>query len=227
MGHRGAAGAEPENSLAALRAGLASGADILEFDIRLTKDNIPVLSHDNRLIKHQLNEKVADLTWAEVKKLTNSHFAPVIKLEQALDECFGKVMLNLELKPRGSGKFVMDLLESKFIKRPSDWDKFFISSFSPAELRRIRSANSTVALALLHHYNPFTFVAYNRQLNLSAVGFHRLNVNPFATQIAKQSGLFTYAYTVNRPKAALELEQQDIDGVVTDYPGKMLDALSS
>ena len=46
IGHRGAAGLAPENTIEALRAGVKAGADMLEFDIRLTKDNITVLVHD-------------------------------------------------------------------------------------------------------------------------------------------------------------------------------------
>ncbi len=225
IGHRGAAGVEPANSLASLKAGLHSSAEIVEFDLRLTKDNVPVLGHDNRLIHHQTNPKIADLKWSELKKLTAKHANPVINLETALKECFGKVMLNIELKTPDSGQQALKVIKSKFIKNPSDWDKFFFSSFSPAELRRVRKANSQVGLALLHWYNPFVFVAYHRQLNLSAVGFHRLHINPLATQIARQAGLFTYAHTVNRPRAAIELEQQGIDGVVTDYPATMIDAL--
>lgn len=172
-----------------------------------------------------MNQKIADLKWSELKKSTSEYPYPIINLETALKECFGKIMLNIELKVHGSGHQALKVIESKFIKKPSDWDKFFFSSFSPAELRRVRHANSKVGLALLHWYNPFVFVAYHRQLNLSAVGFHRLHVNPLATQIARQSGLFTYAHTVNRPRAALELEQQGIDGVVTDYPATMVTAL--
>ena len=43
IGHRGAAGIAPENTLESLRAGVKAGCDMLEFDVRLTKDKIPVV----------------------------------------------------------------------------------------------------------------------------------------------------------------------------------------
>jgi glycerophosphoryl diester phosphodiesterase len=73
----------------------------------------------------------------------------------------------------------------------------------------------------LHSVNPFAFVTYQRRLKLSAVGWHRLHVNNLATAIAKKTGIFSYVYTVNRPEAAILLEQKGIDAVVTDYPDRL------
>jgi glycerophosphoryl diester phosphodiesterase len=81
-------------------------------------------------------------------------------------------------------------------------------------------------LALLHHNNPFAFVAYHRFLGLSAVGFHRLHLNKLALEIAKRVGIFTYVYTVNRPKGALLLAEQGYDGIVTNYPDRVDQALT-
>ena len=63
-------------------------------------------------------------------------------------------------------------------------------------------------------------------VNLQAVGFHRLYTNPLATETAKKLGLFTYAYTVNRPHGAALLHRQGIDAVVTDYPNKILEEIT-
>jgi glycerophosphoryl diester phosphodiesterase len=60
---------------------------------------------------------------------------------------------------------------------------------------------------------------------LVAVGFHRLYVNPLALEIAKKAGLFTYAYTVDRPRAAYLLSQQGVDAVVTDHPDRIIEQL--
>jgi glycerophosphoryl diester phosphodiesterase len=66
-----------------------------------------------------------------------------------------------------------------------------------------------------------------RKLQLDAVGFHRLNINKFALDVANRFGLFTYAYTVNRPDAAIRLAQRGIDAVVTDRPDILLRELSA
>lgn len=225
IGHRGAAGLAPENSLAALRAGIAAGADILEFDIRLTKDNIPVLSHDFHTMRtHHRASIISRMTLAELTDKTSDN--PIVPLKTVLDEFYGKILLNIELKGKGSGLVVTNLLKDHFIKKDSDWDNVLFSSFKAAELTAIRKSYSNVNLSLLHDQNPFLFIAYQRRLKLSAVGFHRLYLNSFALEIAKRSGLFVYVYTVNRPHAALLLHRRGIGGVVTNYPDKILDEIN-
>lgn len=221
IGHRGASSLAPENSMEALRAGLQAGSDILEFDIRLTKDKIPVVIHDWRLIRtHHETASISQLTLAQLQERTKDQ--PVPTLKEVLDEFFGVVLLNIEFKSRGVGKVATQLIANEYIKKRSDWDNVLFSSFKGSELLSARRVSPFASLALLHNRNPFIFIAYHRQLKLTAVGFHRLYINPFALEIAKRAGLFTYAYTVNRPRTALLLAEQGIDGIVTDNPHKIL-----
>lgn len=224
IGHRGAAGLAPENTLAAMQAGFDADADVLEFDVRLTKDNIPVILHDSRLLRtHGTFKKVASLTYSQLADLTKDQ--PVTKLSDILDEYFGKIMLNIELKSKGSGDVVFALIKKNYITSRRDWDKFFISSFNPRELMALRKKNKLINLALLHSENSFIFIAYHRSIKLCAVGFHRLYLNRLAVAIAKKAGLFIYAYTVDRPGAIPILEEQSIDGIVTNHPDRMRAAL--
>jgi glycerophosphoryl diester phosphodiesterase len=57
IGHRGAAGLAPENTMAAIAAGIEAGSDMIEIDVRLTRDNQLVVIHDPRLVRtpHPLN----------------------------------------------------------------------------------------------------------------------------------------------------------------------------
>lgn len=216
IGHRGAAGLAPENTLEALQAGIEAGADMLEFDVRLTKDKIPVLVHDFHALRTHHNASIISRhTLADLQKHAKS---PVIQLTDVLDRFFGVILLNIELKGRGTGKVVANILKKKYIKKPRDWDNLLVSSFRPAELWHIRRASQTANIAMLHSENPFIFIAYHRRLQFSAVGFHRLYTNPFALEIAKRAKIFTYAYTINRPGSALVLAREGIDGVVTDRP---------
>lgn len=217
IGHRGAAGLARENSLEALRAGYKSGADILEFDVRLTRDKVPVLVHDFHTIRtHHRTSIISRLTLEELQSRTGQQ--PITPLSTVLDKYFGKILLNIELKGRGTGKIIANLLKDNYIRADHDWDNVLLSSFKGGELSDVRHISKHANLALLHSENPFLFIAYHRRLNLTAVGFHRLYINSFALEIAKRTGLFIYAYTVNRPQTARKLAQQGVEGIVTDNP---------
>ena len=225
IGHRGAAGLAPENTMKSMKAGFDADADMLEVDIRLTKDNQIVAIHDSRLTRtHHRREAVAGLTYEQLQLLTKD--APVPLVETILDKYFGKILLNIEVKSRGCGEALLQLLTTKYIKKAGDWDKLIISSFKGAELGRIRKLAPKANLAMLHNENPFLFIAYQRSVKFTAVGFHRLYLNPLALEIAKRAGLFVYVYTVDRIGALQLLEEQGVEGIVTNYPDKFIAALN-
>ena len=221
IGHRGARGLAPENTLEALRAGVEAGADMLEFDIRLTKDKILVMVHDFHTFRtHKDLSIISQLTFKELQKRTKAN--PIVPLTDVLDEFFGVILLNIEIKGRGAGRRVAQLLKDRYIKKSRDWDNVMFSSFKGSELAKVRHISSSVNLALLTSINPFAFIAVHKQVDLTAVGFHRLYINALVIEIAKKAKLFTYVYTVNRPKAARMLAQRGIDGIVTDRPDIIL-----
>lgn len=211
IGHRGAKGLAPENTLQALQAGYTAGADMLEFDVRLTADDKPVLSHNARL--H--GSFVRQTTLANLQKK-----GEVTTLESVLDAYWGKILLNLQLKPMHDITIVYDMVARKVV-HTKDWDNIIFSSFWVRHLRKLRQLNPSINLAMLHSVNPLAFVTYQRQLKLSAVGWHRLHVNTLAIEVAKKLGIFTYVYTVNRVDAAKRLASKGIDGIVTDHPDRL------
>lgn len=224
IGHRGAKGNGLTNTLDAMRYAIAEGADGLEFDIRLTSDGVPVVIHDDTLLLTRgINRSVRTLTLRELNNLSTDK--PIPTLKQVLDEFWGKTYLNIELKSRGSGNAVAALLMSSYVHNQHDWQNCLISSFKIRELRDTRRHTPHAQLALLHNRNPFTFLMYQRSLRFAGLGFHRLYTSLLAIAIARRLGIFTYAYTVNRPGGAQLLRDKKIDAVVTDYPRRIIDAL--
>lgn len=220
-GHRGAAALAAENSMAALLAGQKAGVDMLEFDIRLTADGVPVLMHDRTTLRtHGKSISIARTTAAEIRKKIKS--TPIPTLAEVLDVFFGKTKLNIELKSRGSGTVAVKLV-AKYIRQPSDWKNVMFSSFHPTELAAVRKFSEHAELGMLHRHNPLAFVTYHRKLKLTAVGFYKLTVNPLAVAIAKKRGIFTYAYTVNHKSTARILQSEGIEGIVTDHPERFKD----
>lgn len=217
IGHRGAAGLAPENTLDSLRAGFDAGADILEFDVHVTIDGVPILSHNARLHGKPIRKH----TLSQLRKSGD-----ITTLDDVLKTFYGKVLLNIELKQATSVSNVVDCV-APYIRHKTDWDDVIFSSFRLTVLRQIRSICKYANLALLHHVNPFLFMVHHKQLQLSAVGFHRLHVNPLALAVAQKLGIFTYVYTVDRTDTAKRLARRHIDGIVTNYPDRIASTLQA
>lgn len=223
IGHRGSKGTTPENTIDSLREAILVDADMIEFDVRLTRDGIPVLSHNLRLFGTRKRELalLRRYTLAELRERTADSEYSFTTLDEAMRECFGKIFLDIEIKEVSAAAPTLKVIE-RYATRKRDWDSILISSFKPLALLAVRRLAPHAALGLLHYRNPLTFIGWYRILNLSAVGFHRLYVSTVAIEAAKKIGLFSYAYTVNRREAAQKLVDRGVDGIVTDYPAKML-----
>ena len=210
IGHKGAAGLETENTVRSFKRAVDEGVDIIEFDVRLTSDKIPILSHDPKIY----DKTISKHTLAYLQK-----HGEITELDTILKKFFGKVLLNLEYKPAFGTPVVLNMVK-KYIKTPDDWDNIYISSFHIRALARLRQQSKDVNLALLHSMNALTFVPLVRPLRLTAVGWHRLHTSKAAIRLAKRAKLFTYVYTVNREKSAEVFEKRGIDGLCTDYPNR-------
>lgn len=222
IAHRGAAGEAPENTIEAIKRGIADDADIVEFDVRVTRDHVPVLSHDPHLSRtHGKNLWISQHTLAELQKATRGN-KPIATLEQALKICRGKIFANIEIKTTRDIQIVLKIIAEIYPTKKAQSNEFFISSFKTKVLSEVRAVWPHAQLALLHTINPQKFIIWHKRLNLAAVGFHRLHHNMFATEIAQKLGLFVYLYTVNHVDTARRAYECDIDGLVTNYPTKML-----
>jgi glycerophosphoryl diester phosphodiesterase len=224
MGHRGSAGTHPEHSLEGIRETIASGAHMLEIDVRATADGQLVLAHDSHLLlSHGKARAIRRLRLDVIQKLTSER--PLLTLRDVLRECHGQLIVMIELKDFYSVEPLSRALSDMRQQHELSWDDVVLASFNPITLARLRHNHPSAGLSMLHAMNPFGFFAWQRAIGLSCVGFHRLHLNSFATEVARKSQLLTYAYTVNRPSAARKLHQEGIDGIVTDFPRKMIDKL--
>ena len=103
IGHRGARGLEPENTIRSFQKALELGVDYIECDVHLTKDGHIVLIHDHTLDR-TTNETgdVNDYTFEEIRKLDAGKGKKIPTLQELLDLVRGKVKIHIELKDTGA-----------------------------------------------------------------------------------------------------------------------------
>lgn len=93
-----------ENSLPALEEAVKQGYDMVEVDLRLTKDNELIIQHDPDFRKYyNVNRRVTEMTWPEISKLrSNSGGSHVLRFEEVLQYCSSKIQLMIDNKIAGN-----------------------------------------------------------------------------------------------------------------------------
>lgn len=158
VGHRGAMAVAPENTMAALEAGLAGGADILELDVQLTADQQVILFHDVDLAqKTGAGGKISDHTAAFLQTLdAGSCFDPAFAgermplLADVLAWAKGRVPLMIELK---HGPVFDPELDRRTVALITDFDmadEVVLTSFDQFALARVKEMHPGIAASFIY-----------------------------------------------------------------------------
>ena len=236
VGHRGSAGSAPENTLASLRLAARQGATMVEFDAKLTADNVLILMHDSLLDRTTNGHgPVAAMPWAEIAKLdAGSWFGdafrgePVPTLEQALallDELDLKA--NIEIKPcdgreAETGRAVVEAIRARW---PRGRDGLVISSFARQGLAAARDGAPELPRGLLIWEKPADWSAAAATLACRSVHCGHQQLTPEWAAEIKRLGYDLVVYTVNDPALARQLQGWGVDSIITDNPGALRRAL--
>lgn len=229
IAHRGASAYFPENTLLSMKKAKEMGALWVEFDVNLTKDNIPVVFHDETLerIAH-VNQRISDLTRDEIKDIdVGSWFNPLYSSERipTLKEVLqlaklNKLHVNIELKPSQGREYETVRQTLKVLKEtainPSS--EAIFSSFSMKTLVILRQYCKDCNIALLFHEWHDEWPDYVKKLNPISVNLNEKIITPERLQAIKQYHLKITAYTINSKERAIELFTQGVDGIFSDYP---------
>jgi glycerophosphoryl diester phosphodiesterase len=210
VGHRGAAGLAPENTLAAIRAGMEAGVDAVEVDVQLTADGVPVLSHDDDLRRVAgLDVSVRRSKLVELRRYrVGGH--PIPTLEEALSLVDGRVGVLVEVKHPEDTPTVIDTLKSM---GATEWAAL-ISFYEEA----VAEAASRGLVAGLIYARPPGKIVEARRLGARIV-LPRYNLaTPRAVALAHRLGLTVVAWTVNRPEDAVKLVRAGADAIASDRP---------
>lgn len=228
IGHRGYGSATPENTLAALRRSIQENVKIVEVDVRLTADGVPVLLHDESLSRTTGDRHpVRELTLAEVKKLDAGSYKsiefkgePVPTLEEALLLARGKLKMLLHMKLPDSGPVIADVLRKTGFPAADTWlmsDQFK----TVAEMGRLVRGARLVHLVFELPSGPAPQQAFvKKELNTKATLSALSLTVPDEAYIsaAHRAGLQVLFWTADHPYDSIEVDRFTCDGVITNKP---------
>jgi len=139
IAHRGFSHLYPENTLRAFQKALEAGADGIECDVRMTKDNVLVLLHDADLKRLSGSSgKVESKNWSEICNLKIYQRESICRLSDLFDK-LSPCILNLEIKRSERYELIVSVLKEELLKRSFE-KPVFISSFCARILRAAHAA---------------------------------------------------------------------------------------
>ncbi len=228
VGHRGYGLATPENTLAALRRSIQENVKVVEVDIRLTSDGVPVLLHDESLYRTTGDRhRVSELALAEVKKLNAGSYKSIEfmeeripTLEEALLLARGNLKMLLHMKLPGSGPVIADVIRKTAFPAADIW-------VMSDELDTVSAMGHLVPGARLVHL-VFELPSGNaaqqafvrkEQTVRAALAALSLDV-PDEDYIiaAHRAGLKVLFWTADHPYDSVEVDRFTCDGVITNKP---------
>lgn len=232
IGHRGAAGHAPENTLESIRKAAQLGAGWVEFDAKLTGDGAVILMHDDTLDRTTNGiGDVAKTSFADIGRLDAGRwFAPewqgvrVPRLADALDLlCELEMAANVEIKPcHGrdveTAQAVVAVLRDRWPpSRP--WP--LLSSFSRKSLAAAAVAAPEMRRGLLVWEHPDDWSDSARDLECISVHCADQHLTPGWAEQIRRAGYGLAAYTVNDRRRAEELRTWGVQCIITDRPDVM------
>jgi glycerophosphoryl diester phosphodiesterase len=232
IAHRGASGYAPENTFAAFKRAVSQGVSFIETDLHLTRDAHFVAIHDETLERTTNGTgSIHELTLAEARRLdAGSWFASefmgerIPTLEEILE--FTKkydVVFYLELKPNGFWGGEHALISA--LRDSGEIPRSVIISFDPAILVALRKIEPTLMTGLLYDGNidnPFDKAI---EIGARQIAVRGDLVTPNFLSQARKRDLQVVCWTVNSPAHIRMLASAGVDGIMSDYPDRLLTAL--
>lgn len=238
IGHRGVARYAPENTLEGLHAAADMGMKWVEFDVKLTRDGVPILFHDDTLDRTTNGTgSVAQRTLEDLRQLeAGSWFADsfsgikIPTLEDAVSVLLERNLgCNLEIKPCPGREVETAEATLDLLSRLWDWGEgLLISSFSYASLEAAHDMAPEWARGLLletewpPHWSELADYLEVASVNVDGHAVTREQVEKIVDQ-----GYAVLAYTVNEHDLARRLFSWGVDGLFTDAPDLVDNAIPS
>ena len=233
IAHRGLSALAPENTLSAFKKAIEADSDMIELDIRFSKDHEVVIIHDDKLERTTTGRgKVGDYDLKELKNLDagswfGAEFAgeSIPTLSELLRLACGKVLLNIEIKKGRSAPFpITDLSEEALalVQQAGMIDQVLFSSFHPPALEIIREKKTSARIALLFHRSWSSISEITRGQRYTTLNLRARHLTEGKIASLHEQGMKVNAYTVNAEERMRDYIRWRVDGIITNRADRLI-----
>ena len=215
IGHRGAAGLEPENTLRSFARAIEIGVDAVELDVYCVDGKLVVI-HDDTLERTTNGRgEVMAASFEALRRLDAGAGEHIPTLDEVLELVAGKVTVNVELKGEDTALPVANCVTAHATT------DMLVSSFDHRELARFRAAAPAARVAPLFHKESARMFQIAESLQAWSVNVSVKLATAQRLRSIADHGYRSLVYTVNDPAVAGRLQSDGAGGIFTDFPDRM------
>jgi glycerophosphoryl diester phosphodiesterase len=245
IGHRGASAVSPENTLAAFSRALNDGADGVEFDVRLSRDRVPVVIHDATLKRTgNLDRLVEELDVSELQQSDVSSWfhraqtgiKPKVETVPTLAQVFAlfqetNALLCLEMKSEAADATPLVQSVVDEIHKAQIAKQVVVSSFDLNAVALVKEIDPTISTAALFEpklSRPISTIRRLKMIELAVehraneVALHHSLCSARVVEKAAQLGLPVVVWTVDDVKWIKQAQRLGLKGLITNDPALMI-----
>ncbi len=234
IGHRGAKGLAPENTIASFKKALEHNVDEIELDVRVAKDGETVVNHDSFITDPAGNRLVISAhTLDELRR----HKPDLATLQEAVAAINRRVPIIIELKPGVPTKPVVKIIKD-FMKKGWQAKDFCLGSRSMSILKELHAQFPGVEIMVIEFWSGIRATRRARKLGTKRIGmleyvlwfgfiasmkrggYELYSAPPGTPQKERLFARFGLAGQTNDPRRARRWERSGLAGVITDYPDR-------
>lgn len=218
IGHRGAMGLAPENTVASMQKALEYGVQEIEIDARVTRDGIVVIAH-NETITDQAGQQliIQEHSYTELRQ----HKADLATLEDIIRCIDRAVPVIIEIKPKVAPEPVITIVK-QFLDAGWQAGDFLFASFDFKVLLAVQRALPAITLVVNEHWSGVRATYRAGRLKTKRLAMNRRILWPGFISYLRLRGYELYPYTLNDPKQSKRMQKYGLAGFYTDYPDYFL-----
>lgn len=214
IGHRGASGQYPENTMLSFERALDLDVDMVELDVKLCRSGELVVIHDETVDRTTDGSgKILDLDLREIKELDAGSGEMIPTLVEVLELVRGRCGVNVELKALGTAEPVGKLVR--------EMENVLVSSFHPGELYDLFSFDNSINLGFLIDKDPRGGEEFIRELGGYSIHPRYDQTYPEYVDLCHGIDLKVIVWTVNDEDDITKMVEMGVDGIISDYPERV------
>ncbi len=216
IGHRGAKGHKPENTLISFEKAIDFNVDGVELDVHLSLRGEIMVIHDET-IDRTTNGKgfVKNFTSSELKELGIPTLIDVLDLVNR--RCF----INIELKGIGTAKPVVELITHYISEKNWKHTDFVVSSFDWNMLEEVRLLNPKIRIGVLTDVAVSEALAFAKKIKAVSIHPDYALLSRENVALMQKNGFKVFSWTVNSTEDIQKIKSFNVNGIISDFPDRI------